>query len=113
MRTNKINISIKNSNREGSCGINTGNITIWVHNLHNPDDDFERFISHFIAVEFHEIGHRYDNISHCSDWYCVVCDMVWKYMNNGKKQWYKTYSKQIDAIAKHDNEQHKTWKETC
>jgi len=74
-----INISIKNSRREGSCGIKGGNITIWVHNLHNPKDDFKRFLCEFVAVEFHEMGHRYDSTDHCSQWYADMTDRLADY----------------------------------
>ena len=81
-----INISIKNSRREGSCGIKTGNITIWVHNLthiqdenNSNDDNYRRFLCHFVAVEFHEVGHRYDGMGHCSQWYADMTDRLADY----------------------------------
>jgi len=81
-----INISIKNSNREASCGIKTGNITIWVHNLtykqdvsQTDDENYVRWLCHFVAVEFHEIGHRYDGMDHCSEWYSDTTDRLADY----------------------------------
>ena len=74
-----INISIKNSTTRGKCGIKTGNITISVHNLINPDDDFNRFLSEFVAVEFHEVGHRYDGVDYCSQWYADMTDKLIDY----------------------------------
>jgi len=81
-----INISIKNSRREGSCGVETGNITIWVHNLIQGQekakdgyDSYIRFLCHFVAVEFHEVGHRYDCMDHCSQWYADMTDRLADY----------------------------------
>ena len=76
---NIINVSIKRSNREGSCGIKTGNITIWVHNLSNPEQDLSGFLCHLVSVEFHEMGHRYDGLDHCSEWYADMTDRLTDY----------------------------------
>jgi len=107
---NKIIYSIDGKDNVGEYNTITDDITIFLNNMTNPEEHFNIFITELAATEWHEIGHRYDNKTRCTKWYCAMTDMVWKYLMHGQNKWWKSYNTKLQEIAKKSNKSHRVWK---
>ncbi len=67
--------------------------------VHDPETDFDNFISEISASEFHELGHIYGFRRGCKKcnglncYYCQLTDFIAFYLKDGI--WYKGYSEHL------------------
>ncbi len=102
-----INYSIHGKKCSGRWYPRPYRISIFLNNIakvHDPETDFDNFISELSASEFHELGHIYGFRRGCKKcnglncYYCQLTDCIAFYLKDGV--WHKGYSEYLKEFNK-------------
>ncbi len=102
----EINYSTRGKKCLGRWYRKTNSVTVFLNNLaklHNPDTDFDSFLSELSAIEFHELGHIIGFRNGCKGcngmncYYCQLTDCISYFLKDG--WWNPAYSVWMKKIT--------------